>query len=594
MKKTTSLISLFLFSFSCYYSSIFFLDLEAAKIAKIEDLKTTFLFHAEKIAKEFKRLELSALKTSKTSNLSQIHKALSNEVKSILILDKNHKFLKGYTYNPKAWRKFDYINNPNENSPKPNQKWQIIDDELNGLSASYLTKRDEYYNIDVIFNLDDVSNLLKAMRISDKSFAYLSTSKKHNSTKEYQDEVKESSSRYKIKEIKLETMITDDWYIIFEGYASDLHKLNKDEIQAFFYLIILICLFLISLIVSFLEYKTFTIYGLWVFSIAFCITFLVGIYLFLFAYNDLSILEGIRKKVPQQISKNEQPLKNEIKIPTQLEILEIQNSGKSTFKIKANFIQTFSNKEKSIPPFVIEQTPNLTYYQILETRKELQNNQIIVNSIIYLELKASPQYEYYPFDPCILEFTIFPNPNCQKSIAFLETKANKANPNINIDNWNLEERLNSKVLQKNLQGVKYELVLKRDFEALFFSKFLNSILLVFLVFFCLFFSKMIIKISPWIFLPLLISFGFFMSMEHIKIRQDLEFRSLCYLDYFYFSFYLTICLVISLSLYVLGLSDKKSKKILYESLSILYWPLFLGLTLLALLVSFRYNLFLEF
>jgi hypothetical protein len=593
MKKISGLISLFIFSFSCYYTSLFFLNLEASKIAKIEDLKTTFLFHAEKISKEFKRLELSALETSKISNLSQIHKALSNEVKCILILDKNHKFLKGYTYNPQARRNFDYIYNPSGNLLKSTQKWNITKDELNKLSASYLTKRDEYYNIDFIFNLEGVSKLLKTMHISDKSFAYLSTTKKHNSTKEYSDEIKESSTRYRSKEIKLETMITDDWYLIFEGYASDFHKLNKDEIQDCFYIIILITLFLISLIVLFLEYKTFTIYGLWVFSIAFSLSFLLGIYLFLFAYNDLSLFEGIRKKIPQQISRNESSLKNEIIIPTNLEILEIKNTGESTFKIKVNFIQTFSSKEKNIPLYLFEKKPNLIHYQVLETKRELQNDHLIVSTTLIIELKACIQYEYYPFDASILEFSIFPKSNCKKSIAFLQTDRNKTQTTLNIDNWTLEKTLTSKTILDNHQGIRYEFILKRDIQPLIYSKFLNSILLLFLTFFCLYFSNNIIKISPWLFLPLLISFCFFISMEHIKIRHDLEFRSLNYLDYFYFSFYFTISLIISLSIYVLRISDKKSKKILCESLSILYWPLFLGITLLALLISFRYNLFIE-
>jgi hypothetical protein len=587
MKKTKQFISIFLFSFSCYYSSLFFLNLESDMKVCLDNLKVEFLFQAEKVSKELKRLEIKALEITKNFENSEIHKSLSVEVESLIILDSNKKFRSGYKYKPKTKGGYDKILSYSFDKARL-EKWQLYKPLLDDYKAEYLVKYDEKTYFLIVFNISEVSKLISTLSYGYESFAFFQNQKNIDIDNTKTEELNEFFSTFKSKSIHLESMVSDGWYLVFDGKVKDVYKLKKEDIKTVFHLLFLITIFLISIAAIFLNQKIFTATGLWAFSLLFTLSLLIAIYLFLFTYKDLGVFESVRNK-NKKISNELISKKDLILIPTCIEIRQIEDSG-DIYKIELEIEQSYPIDKRIKTGFSIDKSPNLISSKISKTRCYTSKNEIKIFYNCLIEIKQNFWSRFYPFDENFIELNILPLDTNEK-LAFHSELEHCENKNEfrkttiikkTLKNWRVEKTYTFSFNSSN--GIDFFLLLKRDLKKLTYEKFLPSIIILTLTFFALFIPGSKFKLSYSFYIILVLILIFLMVLEQRSLHFEKSFKEICILDYFYFSYYFTLLITFFISLYSYIKSSKKTMIIFFKSLAIMYWPLFLASLLLSLIL----------
>jgi hypothetical protein len=538
------------------------------------------------------------------SKYPDLYNALpKNAIVSIAVLDKDKKFLYGYTTPTK--QEPVSISSVAKYDEYPSNGWLEID--LNGFYHSSrgvygILLSDSSYLL-ITFSLDTSLGRLESLSYGFNSFGFI-RAKGDAINSHLKVSIYTFVSRIMNESILIQTELVPGWDLVFSGKWLDVAPFSKKEISQVIVALLFLTFFVSASIFLmarlFLPKKT----SYWLTTVVFDLFQLVII---VFIFNGyLATSDEIRERTEtfRQLTDlwgDENNNTSVIFIPTLIHLESISFLDDASFII-TGFISQIYPKDIQIEKgfiFPYESHINPAIVKEISRYEDERSIQIISQFGVQINQVFSPSL--FPFDKRHLKINIWPK-EVYKNIVFFPNLANYQTFNystmpgigvhVDVNGWKITD--SSYLLEKreayyffgatNLPVIyQFTVDMERNFLGAFLSNTLAFLLCTIVAFLVLFIPKDSLLDTLFAIISIFVGLIFVAVTNHASLREALQVTSFAYFEYFFVSFYALILVVTIDFILQVGSPEKKNSR--RELLALLYWPALFGSFALILILN---------
>ncbi len=584
-KKLYISIYLVFVGIALYYSHAFYSEVNNKQNLIYMELQNNFLSTQVVTQNFLNSLSSSANEIALLSDPKLLKEAVSKNIMSIAILDKEKKFLFGFGMDKD--QKQTVYDLDHFEFPEFGVKlgWVKIDlnSHLYTCRGYFVIQKEDLTYLAITCSLVPVINAMGPLSYGLNSYAYVNFVPSTHVISLFNFSTPGKFTRLLNSSIYFEAPLVTNWSFVFTGSWRDLYPYSPTDIHSMFYL-------LVFWGVLFTIGTSLTKFSLWFTSIifdAFCLIIIV----FLFIDLPTSFKE-VNERTLSFRNAQSLPKSMAILIPTTIYIESLSFPDDSSFIATGFITQIYPKNENLEIGFLFPNESILYSTTITEVSRWETKESITILSQFCAGLTNSFSPVYFPFDKRSVRINLWPKEVHQDVVFFpnflnyedvnmqglmnIDPRVNPTGWIIETNNYILEPRESYDFFGFSHLPISFEfaITLNRDFLGAFLSNILVLTLCMIVAFLVLFIPAGSFLDSLFATISIFVGLLFIAVTNHTSLRNNLQSSSFAYVEYLFISFYV---LILAITIDFIFRVSKKNESTRGSKLRVLlYWPIILG------------------
>jgi len=600
MKKILNITTLFFLTTTISYTVYVYNGIAKTQKAIYGEIRETFLSEKTNLTKLFQELAAQAITLSELKDSDQLQSAVSKTIPSIIFLDSQKKFLKGFAISEDGHVHTTTL--PKNINLDKDLGWVEIDldSSLRTSKAIYIIPNQKQGFTLITYDLSATLNLLRSLSYGFKTYAYVENPGPLLNQTNFNPN---PLNRLLNKPIRIQRNVTSNSSLVFTGKWQDIYPYPPSVVNSFLILIALWGISILGITAVILQKKLTKQSSLWALSFIFNLLCAALILFFFSDFNDTSHQTKERselyKKTREFFSKDSQV----IIIPTAVYLDSLSFPSDTSYLVTGFISQIYPKDTPMTMGFLFPFQSTLYTSTVKEISRWETESSITILWHFGVGLTAPFSTTFFPFDRRVAQITLWPK-ELHKNIIFFPNFLNfttlnaleKPGFDTSIDpiGWDI---IDSNFTLRNeapynffatatidsLLTYVFAITLERNFLGAFLSNILVLALCIFVAFLVLFIPRDSLLDSLFATISIFVGLIFIAVTNHSSLRETLEVSSFAYVEYLFISFYILL-LAITID-FIIRRPKTPTPFDKNFILAILYWPFLLGTFTLMLALS---------